>query len=273
MRLVSWNLNNRKSKVSVQCEYLKGLIPDVVALQEVTPETANKLKTNLSDIGLIHSLHSFSSSTGNSLPKNRSLGVMIASRFSITESTRASTPWAEKTLSVALHLDSQDIDLHSAYIPPGSSNGWIKIDTIEGVVNRVLEPSKNLKILCGDFNCPQRELTNGTVITWGQKIKSDGSTKIPAHWNGQPGTRWVAVEESLFTTLAEQGIKDVYRKLNGFDSNGFSWVLTRKGKEFQRRYDHVFAAESLNPTYCDYVHEPRLAGYSDHSPILVDFNS
>lgn len=247
-------------------------MPDVVALQEVTATTAKQLQENLSEIGLPHSLHSFQLDADTDLPKNRSLGVMIASRFPMVEMDRANVPWAEKSLSVALQLKSQTIDLHSAYIPPGSSNGWVKIETIEAVVKRVLEHSENPKILCGDFNCPQKELDDGTIITWGQELCADGPAKISNFWRGRPTIRWDDAERSLFTTLTDNGIRDVYRKLNGPKAKGYSWVLTRKGSEFRRRYDHVFATNLLKPVSCDYLHEPRLAGLSDHSPILVDFD-
>lgn len=247
-------------------------MPDVIALQEVSPSTVEQFHRKLLDIGLTNSLHSFDLSANTNLPKNRSLGVMIASRFPIIESERANTPWAEKSLSATLQLDNQLVDLHSAYIPPGSSNGWMKIDTIEAVVERVLQPSGNLKILCGDFNCPQKELDDGTIITWGQKIGSNGSTRMSNIWQGQPVARWDDAERSLFTKLADSDIKDVYRQLNGFSADGYSWVLSRKDKKFKRRYDHVFASGKLNPNNCEYLHEPRMTGLSDHSPILVDFN-
>ncbi len=59
-----------------------------------------------------------------------------------------------------------EIELHAAYIPPGSSHGWLKIDTLEGIFRRLAQPSTRPRILCGDFNTPQAERADGRIITW-----------------------------------------------------------------------------------------------------------
>lgn len=273
MKLISWNVARRKGKANAQCEYLASFNPDIVALQEVTPSTIDLLSEGLSAFGLENSVCSISAHVDNTMSENRSYGVLIASRFPVKETKQATTPWREKTLSTAVQVDDQWIDVHTAYIPPGSSNGWVKIETIEGIVVRVLQPSQNSKILCGDFNCPQLELEDGTIITWGQKVHKDGSVRIPKRWRGDDGSRWDNAERSLFTILADNGISDVYRLLNGYSGNGFSWAMKRKGNEFLRRYDHVFASRELKPILCDYLHEPRLNGLSDHAAILVEFDT
>lgn len=66
--------------------------------------------------------------TSEGQPKNRSYGVLIASRFPIHPIEAITPPWPEKALSVLLEAPNRAVDIHTVYIPPGSSNGWIKVE-------------------------------------------------------------------------------------------------------------------------------------------------
>ena len=48
-----------------------------------------------------------------------------------------------------------DFIIHTTHIPPGSSNGWIKVAMLEAVSTVVGEPAPTPRVLCGDFNVPQ----------------------------------------------------------------------------------------------------------------------
>lgn len=72
--------------------------------------------------------------------------------------------------------------------------------------------------------------------------------------------------------LGEWDLRDVFRDLNGYDRQEVSWVMhTRAMRKAAFRLDHVLASASLNAVRCDYVHEWREAGLSDHSAIEVRF--
>ena len=73
--------------------------------------------------------------------------------------------------------------------------------------------------------------------------------------------------------LSKFDLPDVYRTLNGWDAQGYSWVPIRREKKYKgRRFDHVFASSSLNAVACRYISEAREQGLSDHSPIEADFD-
>ena len=44
------------------------------------------------------------------------------------------------------------------------------------------------------------------------------------------------------------------------------------GQPYGRRFDHIFASESLGAVGCHFVHSVREDGLSDHSVILKDFD-
>ena len=77
-------------------------------------------------------------------------------------------PWGERVLSVQLHAPERDLRFLSTHIPPGASNGWIKIETIQGLVENLLSNLGADQTLCGDFNTPQSVSAELDVVTFGQ---------------------------------------------------------------------------------------------------------
>lgn len=73
-----------------------------------------------------------------------------------------------------------------------------------------------------------------------------------------------------FDALEELDFVDGYRSLHG-DKRTYSWY-SHKGNGF--RYDHTYLSDSLIPFLksCDYLHEWRTSGLSDHSPMYLTLN-
>lgn len=75
-------------------------------------------------------------------------------------------------------------------------------------------------------------------------------------------------EYAVFDRLAEIGLVDVFAELHpGVQAH--SWV-GRTGNGY--RYDYVFASRLLieGAGRCEYLHEPREQGLSDHAGLLID---
>lgn len=157
-----------------------------------------------------------------------------------------------------------EIELHTTHIPPGVSNGWTKIEMLEGLYKRLARSSEDPRILCGDFNTP-REESPDRVITWAQRVKKDRSVVL----RKERGKRWDDGERNVLTGLAEFDLVDVFRRIHPHDFEAFSWKANN-GRV--RRFDHVFASARLNPVQCEYLQGPRKRGLSDHTPIEVVFN-
>ncbi len=181
------------------------------------------------------------------LKGKRKYGQMIASRypFKSRNPDEFSVPWKERILSADINTEYGKIEIHTTHIPPRSTNGWIKIQMLEGIFKMINRNSKKLRILTGDFNTPQFELSDGTIVTWGQKVKYKGSS------NGDQSkdiivynsvlTRWDTGERNVLNTLKEKNLFDVYRKVNGYDKHDYSWH-TNQGRKTGRRFDHIFAS-------------------------------
>ncbi|MGH7566212.1 MAG: endonuclease/exonuclease/phosphatase family protein [Gemmatimonadota bacterium] len=226
-------------------------------------------------IGLGNIANSFSLSLEpDSLRGPRGLGELIASRYPLAAVPYGffDVPWPEKILSAEIDLVGRKLELHTVHIPPGSSNKWIKIETLEGLYRGLAHDCGHPRLLCGDFNMPQWELPDGTVVTWGQRLGKDGRVITRRNFRGGSGERWDAGERNVLRGLAEFGLRDVYREMNRYGGEAdYSWVLSRKGMTRNRRFDHVFASPALKPIACRYLHEARERGLSDHSPILAEF--
>jgi len=256
MRLISWNVNKRvKESLRRQVEALAERGPDVVALQEVTTTTALTFPALLESIGLSHVQTSrvlAEHDPRNPAPPNA--GILIASRwpFRILPPSEFPIPWPHCVLSVVLDSPSGEVELHAAHVPNGTTYRWKKVETFEGIFRRLARESEVPRILCGDFNSPKEEWTDGTVIPWGENKR-----------------RWADAELSVIQGLAEFDLADVYRSLHGYGRTDFSWYW--RVRSIGRRFDHVFASRSLNAVECAYLHSFREAGLSDHSPIEVRF--
>jgi exonuclease III len=256
MKLVSWNVAGRVNRWSERLVAIAELSPDILALQEVTVGNISAYRRDLPSLGLEHILDSFELAFDPGLLKGpRRYGELIASRYPLTalEPWAGDLPWPERVLSALVHAPSGDVELHATHVPPGVSHGWLKIEHFEGISARLALTCPRPRILCGDFNSPKSEAGDGTVTTFG----TDG--------------RWVRGERGVIVGLRAFDLPDVYRDLNGYEVEEFSWYWKGRGKQIGRRFDHIFASASLGASSCSYEHGSREAGLSDHSAIVTIF--
>jgi endonuclease/exonuclease/phosphatase family metal-dependent hydrolase len=276
LRLLSWNIRQGGgSRLRRQVDVIAGVEPDVVALQEVVATTAPRYRELLAAAGLAYFADSFSVAPDPSqLVGARRYGLLVLSRWSVDSITDVPVrmPWPERLLSTRIRTPFGAVEVHTAHIPPGASHRWLKIETFEGIYERLTQPCPDPRILCGDFNSPQDELETGEVITWGQVIHKNGSIAMVRHRDATSPGRWDAGERSIVAGLVAHGFQDAYRTVHGYSTREYSWVLARKTGGVRRRFDHIFASTELRPVACRYLHEARQAGQSDHSPMLADLD-
>ncbi len=274
MRVITWNVAGRRSRSEQQVVALGAFDPDIVALQEVRISAIGDLTSGLKKLGLQNVLNSFQLASDHSkLVGPRQYGEIIATRFPI-EPLRPENfriPWPERVLSCRIKHAVGDVDFHTTHIPPGVTNKWIKIETFEGIFEKLALDTQANRILCGDFNSPDQEFSDGRVKVFGERLRKDGSI-VPQNHRGQPPGRWSKGERSVITGLSEIGMPDVFRALHGYEAAEGSWFSQREGKLTVRRFDHIFASPQLNPTKAQYLHALRETKLSDHSPLLVDFS-
>lgn len=270
MKLITWNVAGRVKMLPRQIECLAALQPDIITLQEITNTTAPLFKELLPSLGLKHIVSSIDFVADPATLKGpRRYGLLIASKWNISNPGIGGEPikWPERFLSVRVDTPHLSVKIHTTHIPPGSSNGWIKIEMLEGIYQTLVADDYPYRILTGDFNMPQEEMPNGEVITWAYKRNSKGE-----YTPGRRNERWDKGERNIIKGLKDHNLEDVYRKLYGYSKEGFSWLLKMKEKSWERRFDHVFASKDLHPVQAEYLHEARIEKVSDHAMLEVIFD-
>lgn len=258
MHFLSWNVAGRKGKLGQQARAIAERRPDVLALQEIRRETLPIWKTKLQEMGLSHLAHS------EALLHSRRYFNVIASQWELSELPPLPNPEPEEEFHPERYVGAVvgspfgPLEVHNAHLPPGSTRGLIKVRMFEALWILLSRDSERPRVLCGDFNTPQSEDESGEVLTW--------ADRHPAHRK-----RWDCAERKILCGLADWDLPDLFRQLNGYGPREASWVLKRHGHVTPRRFDHIFASGSLKAKSCEYIHEWRMEGLSDHSAIEAEF--
>jgi exonuclease III len=145
MRLMTWNLAGRKKKLGDQLKALEDVDADVVALQEITETTLPHLKAGLTSAEYNSIISSIELYPDHPFKGPRKYGLLLASKWPLkTKPVKNPIPWPERFLSCICEHPQELFDLHTTHIPPGSSNGWIKIDMFEAIYQAVAEKNHGL---------------------------------------------------------------------------------------------------------------------------------
>ena len=252
MRLVSWNVAGRRSRLDERAARLLETEPDVVCLQEVTPATAGPWTKLLAEAGLAAELAPLPLAREGSRP----LAVLTASRVPVEVVAVEDVPWPERVLSVR----ADGIEVVNVHSPISPKPGLAKVLTHEAVF-RHLAAGSGPRVVLGDLNTPRREHPDGTVWTFARTRNG--------RLRPERGERWDAAESALIRGLEGHGFRDAFRALNGFDSKEPSWEWPRTGGGY--RLDHLIASAEIEVTTCSYRHDWRRDDkLSDHSALAAE---
>ena len=192
--------------------------------------------------------------------------MLIASNYNIQtlDPKLFDIPWQERILSANITHPKETIEFHTAYIPPGSTNRWKKIETLEGIYKRLAVQTDTKRILCGDFNTPQDELVKYGAVTFAQKINKLGVPKLKESFRGGSGKRWDEGERKILEGLREYNLIDAYRHIPPIPKKAYSFEFVRKGKVVsQRRFDHFFCSKECYPISAEYLDKLRKNKHRD----------
>lgn len=260
MRVITWNVARRSSRLVEQAAVLASREPDVVALQEVTGATLTLWRLALERIGLPHVRASLDAAKP---PRRGRAGVLLASRTPLRDaSTTLAVPRGETALAALAATAIGPVEVHCLHVP-NAANGWVKAHTLEAI--RVgLEAAPPLaRVVCGDLNTPRRELESGEVLSFARDSRG--------RLRPERGQRWDAAELGVVPGLRDLGYRDAYRALHGYRSREPSWTWQRiAGHRGGWRLDHLFTSPELEPAASVYHHSWRDQGLSDHSALEAD---
>jgi exonuclease III len=265
LRLITWNVARRTTRLVAQATALATREPDVIALQEVTRQTVPLWRSAFGLMGLDHVRCSLDDADPAREPAaRRRTGVMLASRTPLEDTGRpVEVPWPETVLAAAVATDRGSVEVWGVHVP-NAANGVVKIRTLEGIRHGLLSAASAPRIVCGDLNTPRRELPSGEVLSFAR----DSRGKL----RPDRGEEWDAAELGVVPGLRELGYRDVYRALHGYGAAEPSWTWRRiAGHGGGWRLDHIFASEELQLVACAYHHAWRDEDLSDHSALEAEF--
>jgi endonuclease/exonuclease/phosphatase family metal-dependent hydrolase len=289
MRVLTWNVNGRVgAALARQLSAVLEREPDVIALQEVTRRSYPGWSEALMPAGysvlstreLVAMPYPPPGTEGYPSPpfppgyrhqlRRKNFNV-LASRYPIAalrglsfdDADEAAFAFPEKHLAGRILVDGTEVDVHNTHLPPGVSRGMIKVHHFEAIRRRVDGSAQRPRVLCGDFNAPGRENSDGPLFhTWG----------------GWPGAedqeRWFEAETRLLTNPS---MPDVYRAVHE-GAEVFPASHHTGPKRTPHRYDYIFASKELRPESCDYLTawlEPsdERKRLSDHAAVEADLHA
>jgi exodeoxyribonuclease-3 len=264
IRVITWNVARRVSRLIDQAAALAVREPDVVALQEVTSRTVPIWRSAFRTIGLPHVRVSLDGADPAREPSGRRrTGVLIAARRPLSGDTDLlPVPWPETALAAAVALESGPIEVCCVHVP-NAANGQVKAHTLAAIRAGLGAAPPAARVLCGDLNTPRRELPDGSVLSFAR----DSAGRL----RPDRGPEWDAAELGVVPGLRDLGYNDAFRSLHGYGPKEPSWTWKRiAGHGGGWRIDHLFASAALLPTACRYHHAWRDDDLSDHSALEAD---
>jgi exonuclease III len=248
VRLLSWNVAGRRTRLAEQAAAVAGAAPDIVCLQEVTANSLPEWRAALRDAGLEHDVTPLDDGPP---PKPRRLAVLLAAREPLTRVALddAPLPWPERAVAARLGA----LTILAVHSPISPSPDLAKVRTHEALYAWARD--RDRVVLAGDLNTPRRDLPDGTVLTFAHDTKG--------RLREERGERWAAAERALVHTLrAEHGWEDPF-----LAAPERTWTFPQDRGGW--RLDHVLV-RGVEVAACAYVHDWRRAGLSDHSALVAD---
>jgi exonuclease III len=255
-RVLTWNLAGRVKGMDPQIAVVTSESWDVVCLQELTPTTINRWTEALS----ANSYNVAVSTLEPGAQGSRRLAVAIASRAPLAVVDVPGLPWPERHLAVRTSFDGIDTEIHTLHAPLSGKPDQVKVRTLEALFEFVSAPSDVPRIVTGDLNTPSYESREGRIQTFARTRAGNIRPKY--------GERHDAAELLLIQDLPRLGWSDAFRALHGYKRRDRSYMFVNQ--RFGWRLDHILASPPFAPTACEYLHEWREGGLSDHSAMWAD---
>ena len=258
MKIISWNVNSVRARVSNILEYIKQDSPDILLVQEIKTQNENFPYNEFNQIG--YDSHVFGQKSYN--------GVAIISKKKVKN---INTNFFKDDLNQSriitgdIELNKKKIKLINIYVPNGNpidtnkydyKKNWLK----KFIANIKKEISKNSNlIIAGDFNIIPEEMD---VYDF-KRYENDALGKLEIR--------------KKFRELLNLGFSDVYRLKNKNKQEYTFWDYFAGSwqKNYGMRIDHFLLSTNLieNVSSININKKPRSKMKpSDHTPIELIIN-
>jgi exonuclease III len=233
MRVLSWNiLQGGGKRISDVVAAIDAHKADTVVLGEISQQRSGELLGALAKSG-------YTVASGLSLPAGQR-GVLVASREEFV-ARPAPEPRLESHRWVEAHFPRRQLTVVGAYFPDhvaGLKMFWP--DALKACTRLRSSPT----LITGDLNSG-----HALLDTQGRFVSSD---------------QW-------FLAMPFHGFTDLWRHKNG-RADEYTWYSPGKKGGNGFRLDHAFGSESLRRRVraCQYCHDNRKPGLSDHSSLIVE---
>ena len=258
MKIISWNVNSVRARVSNILEYIKQNSPDILLIQEIKTQNENFPYNEFNQMG--YDSHVFGQKSYN--------GVAIISKKKVKN---INTNFIKDELNQSriitgdIELKKKKIKLINIYVPNGNPIDTDKYDYKKKWLKKFIENikkeiSKNSNlIIAGDFNIIPEEID---VYDF-KRYENDALGKLEVR--------------KKFRELLNLGFTDVYRFKNRNKQEYTFWDYFAGSwqKNFGMRIDHFLLSTNLieNVSSININKKPRSKiKPSDHTPIELIIN-
>ena len=258
MKIISWNVNSVRARITNILEYIKDTLPDILFLQEIKTQEESFPYEDFKNVG--YESHVFGQKSYN--------GVAIISKVKIENLKKdfiKDDLNQARIISGEILLKKKKINLINIYVPNGNPINTDKYEYKKNWLKKFItrikkEIGKNLNILiAGDFNIIPEEID---VYDF-KRYENDALGKLEIR--------------KKFREILNLGFNDIYRQKNKNKQEYTFWDYFAGSwqKNYGMRIDHFVLSNNLleNVTSININKKPRSKTKpSDHTPIELEIN-
>ena len=258
MKIISWNVNSVRARITNILEYIKDTLPDILFLQEIKTQEESFPYEDFKNVG--YESHVFGQKSYN--------GVAIISKVKIENLKKdfiKDDLNQARIISGEIRLKKKKINLINIYVPNGNpvntdkyeyKKNWLK--KFITVIKKELGKNSNI-LIAGDFNIIPEEID---VYDF-KRYENDALGKLEIR--------------KKFREILNLGFNDIYRQKNKNKQEYSFWDYFAGSwqKNYGMRIDHFVLSNNLleNVTSININKKPRSKTKpSDHTPIELEIN-
>ena len=258
MKIISWNVNSVRARITNILNYIKQAKPDILLIQEIKTQDENFPYEEFKKVG--YESHVYGQKSYNGVAIISKIQVKNIKKDFINDDLKQS-----RVITGEVNIKKNKINLVNIYVPNGNPVDTEKYEYKKKWLNNFVlnikkELSKNSKLLiAGDFNIIPEEID---VYDF-KRYENDALGKLEIR--------------KKFRELINLGFKDVYRIKNKNKQEYTFWDYFAGSwqKNYGMRIDHFLLSDSLLDSIVsiNINKSPRSKTKpSDHTPIELEIN-